>query len=50
MFLADIRCSGSEDNLLECPRNVFVGIECTHSRDVGLRCQRKVLTIKSNFS
>ena len=40
MFLADVHCSGSEDNLIECPRTVFVGIECTHTRDVGLACIR----------
>lgn len=41
IFLANIRCSGSEMSLLDCPRTVFVGIECTHSRDVGVKCQRK---------
>ena len=41
IFLANIRCSGSEMSLLDCPRTVFVGVECTHSRDVGVKCQRK---------
>ena len=41
IFFTNVHCSGSEMNLLECPRTVFVGTTCTHSRDVGLRCQRK---------
>lgn len=41
VFLADVRCGGSETSLLECRGTVFVGTECTHSRDVGVRCQRK---------
>ena len=39
VFLADLWCSGSETNLLECPHTVFVGTYCTHSRDVGVRCE-----------
>ena len=43
VFLADVHCTGSERTLLECSKTVFVGIECTHSRDVGVKCQRKQL-------
>ena len=43
IFLTNVHCSGSEMSLLECPRTVFVGTACTHSRDVGLRCQRKLI-------
>ena len=42
VFFADVGCSGSEKNLLECSKTVFVGTHCTHSRDVGVRCQRKL--------
>lgn len=42
IFLTNVHCSGSEMSLLECPRTVFVGTACTHGRDVGLRCQRKL--------
>ena len=41
MFLSNLYCVGSEDNLLQCPHTVFVGTSCTHARDVGLYCERK---------
>lgn len=45
VFLSDIHCDGSEANLLECNNFNFVQLAsnhyCTHSRDVGLRCERK---------
>ena len=43
IFFTNVHCSGTEMNLLECPRTTFVGTACTHSRDVGLRCQRKII-------
>ena len=42
VFLANIGCVGSEQNLLECSKTALVGTYCTHSRDVGVRCQRKL--------
>lgn len=42
VFFSNIGCSGSEQHLLECPKTVFVGTYCTHSRDVGLKCERKL--------
>ena len=45
VFLSDLYCDGSEANLLECSNFNFVQLAsndyCTHSRDVGLRCERK---------
>lgn len=41
IFFSDLRCSGNEKSLLECPRNVFIGSRCTHSRDVGVQCLRE---------
>ena len=41
VFLSSLGCTGSEDNLLQCPHAVFVGTHCTHARDVGLRCERE---------
>ena len=41
VFLSTLRCVGFEQDLLQCPHTVFVGRYCTHSRDVGLRCERK---------
>ena len=47
IFLSDLRCVGSETNLLECRNSNFIQLVnnryCTHSRDVGLRCERKLL-------
>ena len=47
VFLSDLRCVGSEANLLECSNFNFVQLasndHCTHSRDVGLRCERELL-------
>ena len=46
VFLSDLRCVGSEANLLECSNSNFIQLGsnryCTHSRDVGLKCERKM--------
>ena len=39
IFFTDVGCSGSESSLLACSRNVFAVSSCTHSRDVGLKCE-----------
>jgi len=41
VFLSNVGCSGSEENLLQCSHTVDVGSYCTHSRDVGVRCERE---------
>lgn len=43
VFLADLGCTGTESNLLECPNTPFVGTYCTHGRDVGVRCEGQLL-------
>ena len=47
IFLSNLQCVGSETNLLECRNSNFIQLVnnryCTHSRDVGLRCERKLL-------
>ena len=49
VFLSDFQCVGSEANLLQCRNSNFVKLgnnhHCTHSRDVGLRCERKKFVI-----
>ena len=45
VFLSNLQCIGSEENLLECRNTLFVGRYCTHERDVGLRCEGKVIDI-----
>ena len=46
VFLSDIQCVGSEANLLECRNSNFIQLGsnsyCTHGRDVGLKCERKI--------
>lgn len=39
VFLSDLGCAGTENELLECPSTPFVGRLCTHGRDVGVRCE-----------
>lgn len=39
VFLSNIQCTGSEEDLLECRNTQFVGSYCTHVRDVGVRCE-----------
>ena len=50
IFLSDLQCVGSEANLLECRNSNFIQLVnnryCTHSRDVGLRCERKIHAYK----
>ena len=43
VFLSDIQCTGSEEDLLECRNTLFVGSYCTHGRDVGVRCEGMVI-------
>ena len=42
VFYADVQCSGSEQSLSECPKTTSIGTYCTHARDVGLQCERKL--------
>lgn len=39
ILLTDLGCSGSEPSLLACRKNVFHVTSCTHSSDVGLKCE-----------
>ena len=47
-WLSDLRCTGSEANLLQCPHD---GVEngCPHSRDVGVVCSIKDFSYKSEY-
>ena len=36
--MAEDRCSGEEDRLLDCSREVRTSQLCDHSLDVGLQC------------
>ena len=39
ILFTNIGCSGSESSLLECSRSVFGVTSCTHSGDVGVKCE-----------
>ena len=43
VFLSNLLCTGSEQTLLKCHNQIFVGSYCSHTRDVGLRCERKLV-------
>ena len=38
IVLDDVRCTGTEDSLVECPFDRSTA-DCTHSEDAGVRCQ-----------
>ena len=38
IWLDNLRCSGSETNILTCPRNSLGNHNCRHSEDAGVRC------------
>ncbi|KAJ8040995.1 Neurotrypsin [Holothuria leucospilota] len=40
IWLDNVRCSGEEDNLLDCPKNDFGEHNCNHYEDAGVRCTR----------
>ena len=37
-----VRCSGQESNLLDCPYQPFPLSTCSHSYDVGVKCEGKL--------
>ena len=38
IVLDDVRCTGTEDRLVDCSYDSSTG-DCTHSEDAGVRCQ-----------
>lgn len=36
--LSDLQCTGSEQSVLECNRNVYSVRNCGHYKDVGVEC------------
>ncbi|XP_048062320.1 deleted in malignant brain tumors 1 protein-like isoform X4 [Megalobrama amblycephala] len=43
IWLDDVRCSGSELSLTQCPRNSFGSHNCGHSEDAGVVCSQDKL-------
>ena len=43
IWLSYLYCSGNEQNILECPRAIGIGISyCSHSHDVSVVCPGNV--------
>ena len=39
ILFTNVGCSGTESSLLKCSRSVFGVTSCTHSQDVGVKCE-----------
>ena len=39
IFLSNVRCTGSEDAIINCTHSGIGVHTCTHSKDVGVRCR-----------
>ena len=39
IYLDNVECTGSENNLIDCPRSSSVSCFGSHSEDAGVRCQ-----------
>ncbi len=45
IFLDNVRCTGTETRLFDCPANPLGTHNCAHSEDAGVRCQLSKLRI-----
>ena len=41
ILLSDLYCAGSEETLLDCNRNMYGALNCTHRQDAGVVCEGK---------
>ena len=39
IYLDNVGCTGSENNLIDCPRSSAVSCTSGHTEDAGVRCQ-----------
>ena len=42
ILMSVVKCSGQESNLLDCPYQPFPYSSCSHSYDVGVKCEGKL--------
>jgi hypothetical protein len=43
ILLSNLYCTGSEDTLLGCNRNMYGALSCTHRQDAGVECEGEYL-------
>ena len=48
IFLDNLRCTGSESRLIDCPHNGLGNHNCDHSDDAGVRCTTGIVPRLSN--
>ena len=48
--LDDLRCTGSELRLIDCPHGGLGNHDCSHSEDAGVRCTSGIVQRLSNDS
>ena len=48
IHLDDLRCTGSESRLIDCPHRGAGVHNCVHSEDAGVRCVRPCTLIRNN--
>ena len=52
IILDELRCTGRESRLVDCPHNGFLRHNCVHSEDAGVRClpsSSKIIVYHGSF-
>ena len=44
ILLSNVACTGKELSLLECKQQSCGAVSCSHNTDVGVVCERKMIT------
>ena len=48
ILMSVVECSGQESNLLNCSYRPFPYSTCSHSFDVGVKCEGKLYSVVTN--
>ena len=48
IYLDNVDCTGSEDNLTDCPSSAIFSCRSGHNEDAGVRCQSKLIQCSYN--